>query len=68
MDYNKLIKDIIRAAKEDPAIVTNAESSFTNAKLTTTLKVEVKVSKSFPETDGEEPINATKFVLLRIND
>ena len=68
MDYNKLIKDIVRAAKEDPAIVTNPESPFTNAKLTTTLKVEVRVSKTISEIDNEEAINSTKFVLLRITD
>ena len=66
MDYNKLIRDIIRAAKEDPAV--RLDSEVSPARLTTTLKVEVKVSKKLSETMDEEPINSTKLLLLTIND
>lgn len=68
MDYNKLIKDIIKAAKEDPSVCIDPELSSANTRLITTLKVEVKVSKTLSETDNEEAINSTKLVLLRIND
>ncbi len=69
MDYNKLIKGIIRAAKQDPAInISHPDISFEGARLTTTLKVEVKVSKILSESNTDEELNSTKFVLLRIED
>lgn len=66
MDYNKLIRDIIRAAKEDPAVRLDTELPL--ARLTTTLKLEVKVSKTLCEVINQEPINSTKLLLLNIND
>ena len=66
MDYNKLIRDIIRAAKEDPAVRLDTELS--SARLTTTLKLEVKVSKTLCEAINQEPINSTKLLLLNIKD
>lgn len=69
MDYNKLIKGIIRAAKKDPAFNIDTELPSADAKVTTTLRLEVKVSKILSEADSHDAsVNSTKFVLLRIND
>ena len=69
MDYNKLINGIIKAAKQDPAInIDHREMTSNNTKLTTTLKVEVKVSKIFSEKDCDEAVNSTKFIFLKIED
>lgn len=69
MDYNKLIKGIIKAARQNPAIhIAHTEKAFGNAKLTTTLRLEVKVSKILSEANSEHAVNSTKFVLLRIED
>jgi len=67
IDYNKLIKDIVRAAKEDPAVY-GAQTEMDNARLITTLKLEVKVSKNTSHMADEIPKNSTKLVMLTIND
>jgi len=68
MDFNKLIKDIIKAAKEDRAIYGNdPKSTIESIKLITTLKLEVRVSTDIDGID-EAPRNSTKLVLLTIND
>jgi hypothetical protein len=65
MDYNKLIRDIIKAARQDPAVnIIHPDSS----RVVTTLKLEVKVSKTFPEDINEETVNSTKLLLIRIKD
>lgn len=67
MDYNKLIKDIIRAAKKDSAVC-GKDSETENARLITTLRLEVKVSKNNPQMIENAKQNSTKLVLLTIND
>jgi hypothetical protein len=69
MDFNKLIRDIIRTAKEDPSIMINGDDQNVEyTRLTTTLKLEVKVSRDFVNAQGEEPRNATKLILLTFYD
>jgi len=69
MDFNKLIKDIIKAAREDATMCVNDQGfSIGNTRLITTLKLEVKVSTDSSYTDDEVPRNSTKMVLLTIND
>ena len=66
IDYNKLIKDIVKAAKEDPAVYGAEE--IENSRLITTLKLEVRVSKNNSQLPDEIPKNSTKLVLLTLND
>ena len=69
MDYNKLINGIIKAAKKDPVLnIANPETTSDHATVTTTLRVEVKVSKIFSEKDCDEAVNSTKFIFLKIED
>lgn len=69
MDYNKLVRDIIKAAKEDPAIQVNElNSSAKKVNFVTTLKLEVRVSIDPEELYDEVPRNSTKLVMLQIND
>jgi hypothetical protein len=69
MDYNKLVRDIIKAAKEDPAIQVNElNSSAKKVNFVTTLKLEVRVSIDPDELYDEVPRNSTKLVMLQIND
>ena len=69
MDYNKLIKGIIKAAKKDSTDkIGLSETDSDPAKLTTTLRVEVKVSNIHSDANDEEAVNSTRFVLLRIDD
>jgi len=69
IDFNKLIKDIINAAKEDPNVYpTNANYTDDRAKLITTLKLEVTVTNDSLTAYGENQKNSKRLVLLTIND
>jgi hypothetical protein len=69
IDFNKLIKDIINAAKEDPSVYpTSANYTDDRAKLITTLKLEVTVTNDSFTTYGENQKNSKRLVLLTIND
>jgi hypothetical protein len=69
IDFNKLIKDIINAAKEDPNVYpTSANYTDDRAKLITTLKLEVTVTNDSLTAYGENQKNSKRLVLLTIND
>ena len=69
IDFNKLVRDIIKAAKEELALGLNgADGPGKNTRLTTTLKLEVRVIKHSLDDGGDAPINSTKVVLFSIND
>jgi len=69
IDFNKLIKDIINAAKEDPNVYpTNENYADDQAKLITTLKLEVTVTNDSFTSYGENQKNSKRLVLLTIND
>jgi len=69
IDFNKLIKDIINAAKEDPSVYpTSANYTYDRAKLITTLKLEVTVTNDSLTAYGENQKNSKRLVLLTIND
>lgn len=65
IDFNKLIKDIIRAAKEGQNIHPN---QIENVRLVTTLKLEVTISRDSLQHLQNDPKNSTRLVLLTIND
>lgn len=65
IDFNKLIKDIIRAAKEGQNVYSNHNE---NVRLVTTLKLEVTISRdSLQHFQGDQK-NSTRLVMLTIND
>ena len=69
IDFNKLIKDIISAAKEDPNIyATNEAYQGDRSELVTTLKLEVTVSKDSARPYGDTQKSSKRLVLLTIND
>jgi hypothetical protein len=69
IDFNKLIKDIINAAKEDPNVYT-AHHVYNDdrTKLVTTLKLEVTISKDPARPYGDIQKQSKRLVLLTIND
>jgi len=69
IDFNKLIKDIINAAKEDPNVYSASENYHDDrSKLITTLKLEVTISKDPVTSYGDNQKNSKRLVLLTIND
>ena len=69
IDFNKLIKDIINAAKDDPKVYTTNESyGDDRSKLITTLKLEVTITKDSFTPFGDNQKNSKRLVLLTIND
>ena len=69
IDFNKLIKDIINAAKEDPNVYPASENyADDQAKLITTLKLEVTITKDSFTPYGDNQKNSKRLVLLTIND
>lgn len=65
IDFNKLIKDIIRAAKEGQNVSSNQNE---NVRLVTTLKLEVTISKYSLQHFQNDKKNSTRLVLLTLND
>ena len=69
IDFNKLIKDIINAAKEDRNVYpTTKNYADDQAKLITTLKLEVTITKDSFAHYGDNQKNSKRLVLLTIND
>ena len=69
IDFNKLIKDIINAAKEDPNVYSATENYHdVRSKLITTLKLEVTITKDPVTSYGDNQKNSKRLVLLTIND
>ena len=69
IDFNKLIKDIINAAKDDPNVYPTTENyNDDRSKLITTLKLEVTISKDPVTSYGDNQKNSKRLVLLTIND
>ena len=69
IDFNKLIKDIINAAKEDRNVyISNEVYEDDRSTLVTTLKLEVTVSKDSSRPYGDNQKNSKRLVLLTIND
>lgn len=65
IDFNKLIKDIVRAAKEGQNVQPNQNE---NVRLVTTLKLEVTVSRDSLKQFQSDQKNSTRLVMLTIND
>ncbi|HEV8505485.1 MAG TPA: hypothetical protein VGQ53_08800 [Chitinophagaceae bacterium] len=69
IDFNKLIKDIIGAAREEAAAKVNKVSPLEeNNKLSITLKLEVSISKNSTEVYNDNQKSSRKLVLLTINE
>jgi len=68
IDFNKLIKDIINAAKDDPNVYPTTENYDDRSKLITTLKLEVTITKDPVSSYGDNQKNSKRLVLLTIND
>ena len=69
IDFNKLIKDIINAAKEDPNVYApNEVYNDDRSRLFTTLKLEVTISKDPGRPYSDTQKNSKRLVLLTIND
>lgn len=65
IDFNKLIKDIIRAAKEGQNVYPNQNE---NVRSVTTLKLEVTISRESLQHFQSDQKNSTRLVMLTIND
>ena len=67
MDFNKLVNDIILAARKDPGIYPDYKEDE-NIKVITTLKFEVTVSRYSLQQYQSSPKNSTRLVSFTIND
>jgi len=69
IDFNKLIRDIISAARgEAIANLSGVRSPEENNKLSITLKLEVTISKNSEQVYSDNQKSSRKLVLLTIND
>ncbi len=69
IDFNKLIKDIISAARgEATANLSRAKSFDEGNKLSITLKLEVTISKNSTQVYRDNQKSSRKLVLLTIDD
>jgi transcriptional/translational regulatory protein YebC/TACO1 len=65
IDFNKLIKVIVRAAKEGQNVHPNQNE---NVRLVTTLKLEVTVSRDSSKHFQSDQKNSTRLVMLTISE
>jgi len=69
IDFNKLIKDIIGAARGEATANSNRTSPLEeNNKLSITLKLEVSISKNSTEVYKDNQKSSRKLVYLTINE
>ena len=69
IDFNKLIKDIITAARGEAAANLNRVKPFDESdKLSVTLKLEVTINKNSTQLFEGNQKSSRKLVLLTIND
>ena len=69
IDFNKLIRDIISAARgEATANLSSVTPPEDDNKLNITLKLEVTISKNSERVDRDNQKSSRKLVLLTMND
>ena len=69
IDFNRLIKDIIRAARGEATGIPGGITPFgENNKLSITLKLEVTISKNSEQVYSDNQKSSRKLVLLTINE